>query len=178
MQNPLRAQLPENKKCPNFERQYKIIVMKNLNSYTIAGCIILVILSLPTSAQIQINMDVTALEMVEHLQGPGILFYDNVTFQGAGVSRGLFSNAENTLLGMESGIFLTTGTGLYIPGPNMSGATGSINGTPGHAVLNTLATGTTYDASVLEFDFIPVNDTVEFNCSFGSEEYNEHVGRS
>jgi len=55
---------------------------------------------------------------------------------------------------------------------------GSNNGAPGNALLNSIATQTTFDAAILEFDVAPVNDTLKFNYTFGSEEYNEQVGWS
>lgn len=152
--------------------------MKTSSLLVLAASAVLFLRPTISPAQVQINMDATPVEMVENFFGPGILFYDNVTFQGVNVSRGFFSNADSTLLGMESGVFLTSGTGFFIPGPNLSGSTGSANGAPGHPVLNSIALATTYDAAVLEFDFLPVNDTIKFNYSFGSEEYNEHVGLS
>jgi len=42
--------------------------------------------------------------------------------------------------------------------------------------LSVLAAGfQTFDASILEFDFIPQSDTLKFNYIFGSEEYPEYV---
>jgi hypothetical protein len=152
--------------------------MKTLNFFLLAILTILFLQQNNISAQVQINMDVTPLEIAEHFIGPGIFAFDNVTFQGPWVSKGLFSGADSTLLGTESGFFLTSGTGFFIPGPNLSGITGSNNGAPGSAVLNSIATQTTFDAAVLEFDIMPVNDTLKFNYSFGSEEYNEQVGMS
>ena len=115
--------------------------------------------------------------MVENIVGEGIQ-YSNVTFQGADGSRGTFSNGGSTNLGIGSGIFLTSGAGYNIPGPNAATAAGSNNGMPGHASLNAITTSTTYDAAVLEFDFIPESDTLRFKYVFGSEEYNEWVGSS
>ena len=118
--------------------------------------------------------DVTPADMVESLIGPGV-YYDNVTFQGADIARGIFSNGNSTNIGIETGVFLTSGSGYIIPGPNTSSSAGANNGLPGHPLLNSLTTATTYDASVLEFDFIPLNDTVKCRFVFGSEEYNEWV---
>ena len=115
--------------------------------------------------------------MVESIVGLGIV-YDNVSFTGAAVSRGIFGNAESTNLGINNGIFLTSGSGDIIPGPNDSSTAGVINGTPGDATLNSITTGTTYDAAVLEFDFIPKVDTLFVRYVFGSEEYSEDVGSS
>lgn len=125
-------------------------------------------------AQLQIDMDVTAVEMVEHFVGPGVPVIDNVTFGGAAESRGLFSNG-NYSLGMESGVFLCTGDGNMIPGPNSSGISGIDNGSPGDPSLNSISLYTTYNASVIQFDFIPVNDTLRLWYSFASDEYNESV---
>ena len=120
---------------------------------------------------------ITPEDMVEYLIGPGV-FYDNVTFQGADTSRGIFSSGNTTNLGVETGIFLTSGSGYVIPGPNISNSAGSNNAMQGHPLLDAITTTTTYDAAVLEFDFIPLNDTVKCDFVFGSEEYHEWVGSS
>ncbi len=117
---------------------------------------------------------ITPSDMVENIVGDGIQ-YDNVTFQGADVSRGVFNNAQTTNLGIASGIFLTSGAGYVVPGPNISSSAGTSNGLGGHPSLNGITTSTTYDAAVLEFDFIPESDTLRFKYVFGSEEYNEYV---
>jgi hypothetical protein len=126
---------------------------------------------------IETGPGVTPEDMVEKLVGDGIFFY-NVTFQGADIAVGLFSNGQSTNLGLESGIFLTSGAGFNIPGPNNSTAASLNNGTPGHTYLNQITTSTTYDASILGFEFIPETDTIKFSYVFGGEEYNEWVGSS
>ena len=118
--------------------------------------------------------DVTPQDMVENIVGEGIL-YDNVSFQGADGSRGIFYNAQTTNLGVASGIFLTSGSGYIVPGPNVSSSAGTSNGLGGHPSLNGITTATTYDAAVLSFDFVPESDTLRFKYVFGSEEYNEYV---
>lgn len=120
---------------------------------------------------------VTPEDMVEFLMGPGVSF-ENVSFQGAPESSGIFTNGGTTNLYLEEGVFLTSGNGNSLPGPNMSTSAGSVNGMSGHPLLNTLTSSTTYDAAVLEFDFVPMNDTVRCWYVFGSEEYNEWVGSS
>lgn len=117
---------------------------------------------------------ITPTDMVENIVGDGII-YDNVTFQGANISRGIFNNGSSTNLGINTGIFLTSGSAYVIPGPNSSSSAGTNNGMPGNATLNGITTSTTHDASVLEFDFIPESDTLRFQYVFGSEEYNEYV---
>ena len=97
------------------------------------------------------------------------------TFQGADSARGIFSNGSSTNIGIETGIFLTSGAGYIIPGPNSSSSSSSSNGLPGHPLLDSITSNLSYDASVLEFGFTPLNDTVKCNFVFGSEEYSEWV---
>lgn len=127
------------------------------------------------NAQIQIDTNHTAFEMVARFIGPGIPYSSNITYQGINRARGFFSNADSTNLGMKNGIFLCTGSGENIPGPNSYYDVGTANYIGGHPSLDNISNGNTYDASVLEFDFIPLNDTLRFRYVFGSEEYNEHV---
>lgn len=119
---------------------------------------------------------VSAEEMVGKIVGEGIQYF-NVQYFGADTARGIFSNGFSTNLGMNNGIFLTSGAGNIIPGPNSLCSAGVDNGIPGYPALTAICTGTnTYDASVLEFDFIPESDTIRFKYLFGSEEYNDWVG--
>jgi len=125
-------------------------------------------------SQIQIDPTPTAEEMVEFLVGPGV-YFDNVTFLGVDQAAGIFTNGGSTNIGLEEGIFLSSGNGAIIPGPNASCVSGANNSAPGHALLNNICTDVTFDAAVLEFDFIPLNDTVRCQYVFGSEEYSEWV---
>jgi gliding motility-associated-like protein len=104
----------------------------------------------------------------------------NVFYSGAAGAIGTF-NSANANVGIESGIILTTGTinpgpnGPY--GPNDKPNAGIDNNSPGYGPLSNLVGGTpTYNASILEFDFVPFSDTVRFTYVFGSEEYPEFVG--
>ena len=45
---------------------------------------------------------------------------------------------------------------------------------PGDLQLDTISGNTTFDAAILEFDFVPISDTVKFNYVFASEEYPEY----
>jgi len=152
-----------------------------MKKFTFYGMITLTLAFISNHALSQIEIatgpEVTPDEMVEKLVGDGIIFY-NVTFQGADIARGIFGNGQTTNLGMESGIFLTSGSGYNIPGPNQTDLAGMNNGLPGDSNLTQITTCTTYDASILEFDFIPFTDTIKFDFIFGSEEYNEEVGSS
>ena len=87
-----------------------------------------------------------------------------------------FTNT-NPAFPISSGLLLTTGNAIAAQGPNNSSslsnnlpATASVASDP-H--LNILAAGTVTNGVVLEFDFIPTGDTLNFRYIFGSEEYPE-----
>ncbi|MCF8368530.1 MAG: T9SS type A sorting domain-containing protein [Bacteroidales bacterium] len=128
-------------------------------------------------SQIQIDATATPADMVEFMMGPGV-YYDNITYQGADIAKGIFTSGNSTNIGLDEGIFLTSGAGYIIPGPNMSSSSGVSNGLPGNPWLDAICTASTYDASVLGFDFVPLNDTIRCRYVFGSEEYNEYVNSS
>ena len=167
------------KYIPIFVEINKLPVMKTrilLPAFILLGLLFSTQISF---SQIQIHSmpAVTPEDMVEHLVGLGV-YYTDVTYQGADQAGGIFSNGSSTNIGIETGIFLTSGAGYIIPGPNTSTSTGANNGLVGHPLLDNLTSSTSYDASVLEFDFLPLNDTVKCQFVFGSEEYNEWVGSS
>lgn len=124
---------------------------------------------------VQTGPEITPLDMVEMLVDEGVQF-KNVTFQGADVARGVFTNGDFTNLGIASGIFFTTGDGNDIPGPNTSASISTNNGMSGHAALEAITTSTTYDAAVLEFDVQVESDSLQIRWIFASEDYSENVG--
>lgn len=104
----------------------------------------------------------------------------NITYTGSSGAIGSFT-ANGTNLGFTSGIVMTTGTiannGDGPQGPNNQANAGVDNGYGGYSLLDNQLGGaaTTYNAAVLEFDFVPLSDTVQFRYVFGSEEYMEYV---
>ena len=106
----------------------------------------------------------------------------NVVYTGAANAFGEFSDAQSCGFGLESGLVLSTGS-IHPEGASPLGSAVSVfattnNGADGDALLNTLVSATTYDASVFEFDLIPVGNVLEFQYVFASEEYPEFVGSS
>jgi gliding motility-associated-like protein len=113
------------------------------------------------------------------LLGPGVTV-SNINYTGSAQAIGYFDGSA-TNVGIGEGILLTTGTvnntGDGPHGPNDQGNSGLINNAGGYGRLSNLVGGTqTFNASVLEFDFVPYSDTVRFSYVFGSEEYPEYVG--
>lgn len=119
----------------------------------------------------------TPTQLAQMLAGPGVTV-SNVTFVGANVAGGSFTGGLADGLGIESGVILSSGDIALAAGPNLSDGVTGLNNTPGDANLNTIvgAGHETFDAAVLEFDFVPATSSVSFRYVFASEEYNEFVG--
>ncbi|TNE96951.1 MAG: PEP-CTERM sorting domain-containing protein [Bacteroidetes bacterium] len=107
----------------------------------------------------------------------------NVSYTGSLYACGMFDGTSSNI-GLTHGIVLTTGTVIHDTlhpngpqGPNNAGGSGIDNGTSGYIPLSNLVGGTTtYNAAVIEFDFIPTVDSIGLTYVFGSEEYTEYVG--
>ncbi|HLO90012.1 MAG TPA: choice-of-anchor L domain-containing protein [Lentimicrobium sp.] len=126
-----------------------------------------------TGLQVQYSSNLDSL--VYYFIETGVTF-NNVTSIGHTRALGKFYGGTGAQLGIEKGIVLSTGDVKATAGQSNYNANTS-NNSPGdddlEALLDGVATG---DASVLEFDLIPIGNTLAFNYVFGSEEYPEWVG--
>jgi gliding motility-associated-like protein len=133
-------------------------------------------------AQLIITPQPSFQALAQRLVGNGVTI-NNVSFTGSRFMTSFFKNqAGQTQIGIDSGIVLTTGRaktlgtnwGVDGNGVNIASATDANSpwGLPGDADLG-LAIGSTNleDACVLEFDFVPLGDSIKFNYVFSSEEY-------
>jgi gliding motility-associated-like protein len=96
-------------------------------------------------------------------------------------ASGLFFNGDQTDLGLNKGIILTTGNALLSLGPNNQTSAGIGNGRPGDSDLDILSTlsgnsSLSFDACILELDVYANTNEISFEYIFGSEEYPEFVG--
>ena len=116
------------------------------------------------------------VDISNYLFGPGVTV-TNLTYSGPTLSIGIFTDTTHTF-GIDTGIVMTTGCLANVPGPNNSTSASYNNNLPGDLDLDNLIPGyTTYDASIIEFDFTPQTDTlIAAKFIFGSEEYLEFVG--
>ena len=114
------------------------------------------------------------------LLGGGVVA-SNHTYQGEPSQLGWF-NAINTNLGIDSGVVMCTGD-IYALDPILGSTFPLIpntvtdpdllavaNSVPGLIGQNFTVTSIN-DVAVLEFDFIPTSDSLEFRYAFGSQEY-------
>lgn len=115
----------------------------------------------------------TPTELANTLVGPGVTV-TNVIYTGSLTAAGVFSGGAG-IIGFEEGIILSSGDMNDVVGPNQLDTTTTEQLTPGDLDLDMLVMSTTFDAAVLEFDFIPDQSRVSFQFVFASEEYNEFV---
>lgn len=128
--------------------------------------------NLSPTALVPTNMTTqTPTQLAQRLVGNGIAV-SNVTYTGANVASGSFTGGSG-IVGFPEGILLTTGNVINIVGPNTVPSRTTNNAVAGDPQLTTIAGNPTFDASVLQFSFVPTNNVVSFRFVFASEEYNE-----
>lgn len=134
--------------------------------------------SIAAFGQISVNQATTTQQvedMVEDVLLGSCVTIGTVDYTGPASSSGTFSS-NGSAFPMGSGILLTTGSASIAVGPDNDNDAGTGHGNPGDADLTSLVTGAvTHDAVILEFDFVPQDDTLRFNYIFASEEYPEWV---
>ena len=138
----------------------------------------LCIISLPPP--ITTNTDqYTVQELVEDvlIDSPCSLV-SNITFSTGtdfGSTNGIgYFEQNGSDFPFESGVILTTGDVLNAPGPESGTLSDGANAWPGDADLENeigLPLGQTRNATVLEFDFVPVTPEISFDFIFAAEEY-------
>ena len=79
---------------------------------------------------------------------------------------------------LNQGIVLSTGNAFHVTGPNGSPFTSLVTYGPSVPILENMASGTTTDGAVVEFDIMSCDSLYSLWLVFGSEEYMEYVGSS
>jgi uncharacterized protein (TIGR02145 family) len=126
-------------------------------------------------------MGMTPQQLVQNwLVGQGVVV-SNCTFNGSPgvitsdqVGTFLATGGAITQLGLESGVLMTSGAAQIAVGPNNSPGAGASTFFNNDPDLDIIAGVNTNDKAVIEFDFIPMADTLKFQYVFGSEEFFEY----
>ncbi len=151
-------------------------VAERKRKYIITFALLFALGGVPLGAAIS-TTDLVALvgptELTTAILGSGITI-SNVSYVGLQRAAGTFTGGQ-WIIGFEEGIVLGSGDIASVVGPNTMDGVTSINGMPGDAELEALTIGTTTDAAILEFDFIPDYDMLVFEYVFASDEYNEYA---
>ena len=131
------------------------------------------------SIRIQNNLGVEALVKQSLIKGNCRNVSNIKAIGDETISIGEFQNG-NEIINIPSGIILSTGAIDLAVGPNISSEASFAKSTliEEDSDLDIVATSDIYDATGIEFDFVPLSDKVSFNYVFASEEYCEFVGTS
>jgi hypothetical protein len=141
-------------------------------------------LSLPTppvSSSLEVNqnpayINYTPEELVQNIFITGCLKASNVQFTGNLQQIGYFNRGSSNFP-IKEGLILSTGNVADAIGPNDDTRKTTVFG--GQQTESDLAKlggmNSIYDKAVLEFDFVPAGDKVEFRYVFASEEYLEYA---
>jgi hypothetical protein len=149
-----------------------------MKTFDITGKLFLAIMLIaaafiPSGFAQTITTNRTAAQLANALTGPGVTV-TNPTLNCPGSANGSYTGGTG-VLGIGNGILLTTGSASAVSNPG-SYFESTANNTPGDADLTSLITGlNTFDACVLEFDFVPSGDSIAFRYQFASEEYPQYT---
>lgn len=124
-------------------------------------------------------------------QSPATFIQNNLLGGGVYVFNAKFSNSTGNIstpnigtfqangfdgLSMASGIIMTTGNIDVAPGPNnATSSSNPLNGFYSDPEIAAVATNTVNGCATLDFDFVTLASSVQFNYTFASEEYPEFV---
>lgn len=153
-----------------------------MNLLTKSLTIVITFLLINTSySQVVVSNNQTVEWYIQNvLAGPGVNI-TNVQFNGgAGTIQneqvGEFTDATQTI-GLGQGLILGSGDVTMAQQPNTgSGSSSGGSGAMGSdADLASITPNQIYDECVVEFDFVPVGDSISFSYVFASEEYPEYV---
>lgn len=145
---------------------------------TIFGLILCLYFQFTSGQNITINENYTAQELVEDvLINSSCANVFNVSVSGGNFASGEKSfgyfDGTGTTFPFQNGILISTGKINNAPGPNSylsdDGGNMGWNGDPD--LNQALGLSNTYNATILEFDFIPLGNRISFDYIFSSEQY-------
>src|SRR5665213_2622731 len=125
------------------------------------------IFSQTSITQLTVTANNTATQLAQAITGIGVLI-TNASLSCGTNGAGTFSYSGSTL-GLSNGIILTTGqaTDASLPAQIVSVQTGNNFSDPD---LTAICTDAKYDACILQFDIVPMGDTMSIKYAFGSSE--------
>ena len=137
-------------------------------------------------AQLQITTEANPTALAQKLVGNGVTVSNATLTPNALISTGFFNNLGGTSIDIDSGIVITNGRAKSILAAGSIGMDGDgsftalsrrastnlhLPGDNGLAAALGISPDSLYDAIALEFDFVPLGDSIHFRYVFGSEEY-------
>jgi len=130
-----------------------------------------------SEAQIRTNRTDVQTWVRDNFASGGVVIGD-IKFSGNRISAASFTT--DNVLALRRGLILSTGSAYAVGGLNnrynQSFSFGRQGGSEKDKDLEKILKEALYDISLVEFDFVPYDNSLEFNYQFGSEEYPEYVG--
>ncbi|MEZ4827356.1 MAG: PKD domain-containing protein [Bacteroidia bacterium] len=144
--------------------------------FTLLLWVLVFLLGKPLQAQLVVVDTLPNDTLFSTLFAEGVTI-SNLTIQFCQPSQTGQFNGVNSNLGLDSGVVISTGNVLTAGGNNISSSTtGSFSFNPmSYLPLATIGGGPVYDVCVVEFDVVPLCDSIGISYVFASEEYNEFV---
>lgn len=140
----------------------------------------LLLIGLAATAQIDVSVEPVIPAFLEEIVGDGTeisnIQLNGVDFATPHERAGVFVDPQMTM-GFLSGIILSSGLVESAEGPNESTGTSNPSATVDYyedLELEGLSPHNLSDIVVLEFDFVPIGDTLYMDYVFASEEYPEY----
>lgn len=126
-------------------------------------------------SQLVITNNSSAVSLAHAIVGSGITV-SNATIDCGGNSTATFTYT-GTSLGVPNGVLLTSGNASDVanPGTYFSSIQNGNNLSDPDVIA--ISSQARYDVCLLEFDFIPVCDTLHITYVFGSEEYPQYINQ-
>lgn len=150
-----------------------------LSALRSGSAVAVMLTGLVAPAQLVVNATLTPAQLVEDVLLGGGVTVSNITFNGvpspAGAQPGSASFTQDGDLGLDAGVLLSTGFPSSAIGPEGNFSSNDLENNGDDPDLEDIIGGNLTNYSILEFDFIPVGDSVKFRYVFASEEYPNFV---
>lgn len=134
-----------------------------------------------TGAELTYDVNATAMQMANAIFGTGVTV-TGASYSGDNASSAIYSNGQLSpgVVPSATGVILSTGKAVDFTqssgDPNRAAGTSSnTSGINNDAQFNALAGTSTYDASILNVDFIPTGNVMTMSFVFASDEYPEYI---
>ncbi|WP_276363007.1 OmpA family protein [Daejeonella sp. H1SJ63] len=113
----------------------------------------------------------------KNFSGQGVVI-GNIKFKGYPLSTLSYTGSGNVLQ-VQKGLILSTGNSFNVAGynnsHNQSSTFADVMKPESDADLTKIIRDKLYDICYIEFDFVPMDNSIQFNYQFGSDEYPEYV---
>ncbi|MDR2492398.1 MAG: choice-of-anchor L domain-containing protein [Coriobacteriales bacterium] len=121
---------------------------------------------------IPLDTTMTNEQLVDFLMGPGVTV-SNVSFVGLDEQKATFSGAT-AQVGFDKGILISTGEVTDVFNESVGIPSTDFGGPSDAQLAGLLETPMyTYDAAIIEFEFVPEFDTITFNYVFATSEWDQ-----